>query len=358
MKCSLFHRQIPLKIPLKTALRTVNCVDDLVFVVEADGLIGYGSTSPTVAITGDSIESISETTRTKICPSLKHTEKDNLIYTGCTSANSMVETALYDIWGKRENKSIASLLGQTTNHLISDLTISLNSPEEMVREALIAVKEGFSILKIKVGGDLNEDRRRLEAICAALPSSVRLRLDANQGWDEATAIKIIKEYEKKGYPIDLIEQPLPAYELLGMANVRKSVGIPILADESIFNAKDVKRILEHGSADIINIKLAKCGGITEALTMCKLAEEAGIPCMIGCMIEGPIGILAACHLAASQRIITRIDLDCPMLYKELPGTYATRFKGQDISIGTAPGLGILDCNLEGEATKRLWTLNL
>jgi L-alanine-DL-glutamate epimerase-like enolase superfamily enzyme len=355
MKCSLFHRQIPLKVPFKTALRTVDCVDDLVFVVEEDGIKGYGSASPTVAITGDSIERISETARTKICPSLKKTERGNLPFTGCTSADYMVETALYDLWGKRENKSIASLLGQTTNHLVSDLTISRNNAEEMVRDALAAVQEGFSILKIKVGGDLDEDMHRLEAICAALPASVRLRIDANQGWDEETAIKIIKEYEKKGYPIDLIEQPLPAYELQKMANVRKSVGIPIMADESIFNAKDVKRVIEQGSADIINIKLAKCGGITEALIMCKLAEEAGIPCMLGCMMEGPIGILAACHLAASQRIITRIDLDCPMLYKELPGTYDTSFKNQDISIGTAPGLGILDCDL---TTKPVWTLNL
>ena len=143
-----------------------------------------------------------------------------------------------------------------------------------------------------------------------------------------------------------------------MAHVKNAVELPIMADESIFNSMDVKKILDLDCADIINIKLAKCGGLTEALLMCSLAEEAGVSCMLGCMMEGPIGILAACHLAASQRIITRIDLDGPMLYERLPGKYATLFKGQDISIGSDPGLGIIDCALEETGNKLLWTVAL
>jgi len=362
MKCSLLHRKIPLKHPFKTALRTVDTVDDLVFMLETDGIVGYGSASPTVAITGDSIEKISDTTRYTICPSLGkkmgYQKPTSLSFSGCTSANYLVETALYDLWGKREGKSIASLLGQSYDHLLSDITISRNSAEEMAKDSLEAIENGFSILKIKVGGDLESDMHRLEAICAVLPDTVKLRVDANQSWDEPTAIRIIREYEKKGYPIDLIEQPLPAKDLKGMAAVRNAVGLPIMADESIFNSNDVKNVLALGCADIINIKLAKCGGITEALSMCSLSEEAGVSCMLGCMMEGPIGILAACHLAASQPIITRIDLDGPMLYERLPGRYATLFKGQDIYIGSDPGLGIIDCALEETGNETLWTVTL
>ncbi len=365
-KLSLYTREIPLKTPFKTALRTVESVTDLVLVLNLDGLIGYGSCAPTLQITGDSEERIIASLKEEILPSfgraLDPTQPDRFFehkIISSPSARYMTDTALYDLAAKGAGQSLMRYLGGPESaRLTSDITISLNEPEVMVRDAVKAISMGFRLLKVKVGNDLRKDYERLKAITEAIPSHMSLRIDANQAWSPSQAITIMNSYAESGFPIEFVEQPVSALDLKGLRSVTEQVPYPIMADESVFDSSDAKRIFEEHAADMINIKLSKCGGLGEAVRICELAKQYEKECMIGCMMEGPFGILAAAHLAAAKRVITRVDLDCPMLYEQLEGDFSLDFIGPNILINGGLGLGINDPALDCWKGERLWEVCL
>jgi L-alanine-DL-glutamate epimerase-like enolase superfamily enzyme len=140
--------------------------------------------------------------------------------------------------------------------------------------------------------------------------------------------------------MDLVEQPVHAHDFAGMKFVTSQVHTPILADESVFSAEDAIRLIQERAADLINIKLMKTGGIYEALKICSIAESYGVECMIGCMLEAKISVNAAVHLACAKQIITKIDLDGPVLCKEDPILGGAVFEEQKITVSDVPGLGI------------------
>ena len=233
------------------------------------------------------------------------------------------------------------MLGGRRSEIETDLTVSVNSAEEMVQDSLRAVEQGFRILKIKVGRDGEGDVARMEAIRRAVGPDIRLRVDANQGWSAKQAVRIIRAMEDKGLDIDLVEQPVKAHDFAGMQYVTAEVATPILADESVFSAEDAIRLIEGRAADLINIKLMKTGGIYGALRICAIAETFGVECMIGCMLESKIAVSAAAHLAAAKGIITRADLDGPSLCSEDPYEGGPLYEGPWIRMNRTPGLGIV-----------------
>ena len=170
---------------------------------------------------------------------------------------------------------------------------------------------GYSVLKVKVGDDAELDVERMAAILAVVPKTVTLRLDANQGWTPKEAVKLIRRFEELAYPIQFIEQPVRAWDLEGLKYVRDHVSTPIMADESVFSAKDAMRLIEGGYVDLLNIKLMKCGGIAEAMKIASIAEAKGA-CMIGSMIESSISVAAAAQVAAAHPNIRYFDLDAPL----------------------------------------------
>jgi len=341
---------IPLKTPFKTALRTVDKIDDILVKVTADtGECGYGEAPPTAAITGETKESIRGAVLSCIRPALLGMDLDCFEQVmekldGCivknTSAKAAVDMALYDLRAKSLGLPLWKLLGGARRELETDLTISVNPVEEMVRDSLSAVREGFSILKIKVGKDSGQDVERLLRIREAVGPGVRLRVDANQGWSAKEAVSIIRTLEDKGVAPELVEQPVPAHDLAGMRLVKKSVLTPILADESVFSPEDAVRVLREEAADLLNIKLMKTGGIHGALRICALAESCGVECMTGCMLESKLAVTAAAHLAGAKRVVTRADLDGPALCAYDPYQGGPEFPAGRILLGDAPGLGI------------------
>ena len=347
---------LPLRHPFKTALRTVNAVDDVVVrVVGDDGQMGYGEAPPTAVITGDTIGSIECAVRDFIKPALVGMEIENLDGVmkklhGCilknTSAKAAVDMALYDLWGKRLGAPVYRLLGGARTSFQTDLTISVNPIDEMVRDSLEAVGRGYSILKIKVGKEGKKDVERIAAIRQAVGPEVRIRVDANQGWECKQSVAIISAMEDAGLDIDLVEQPVGAHDLAGMKYVTSRVQTPILADESVFSAQDAVTIIQEGAADLINIKLMKTGGIHEALKICDVAELYGVECMIGCMLESRLSVAAAAHLAAGRGIITRADLDGPSLCSVDPYTGGPVFDEATISMSADPGIGVGDVPCE------------
>ncbi len=341
---------IPLKQPFVTALRRVERLESIVVRVETEsGRIGYGETAPTEAITGENRESISLALR-KLRAHLLGADLHafeaviETIQTTCMdhpNARAAMEIALYDLTAQKAGVPLVTYLGGSIRPLETGITISLGSPEEMVIQALHALEKGHRSLKIKLGSDPREDRERIAAIYEAVGERARLKLDANQGWSVEEAIVFLSAIEDQKIPVELIEQPLPREDLTGLAEVRRHTTVPILVDESVFTLEDAKAVLAAGAADCINIKLDKCGGISEAIRIVDLCAATGVPCMMGCMLEGAVSVGAAAHVAAARpETITMIDLDAPMLCADQPVKGGVVFSGAAITIPDRSGLGI------------------
>ncbi|MEN1942640.1 dipeptide epimerase [Luteimonas sp. MJ293] len=343
--------RVPLKTPFKTALRTVDTVEDIIVSIHTDsGNVGYGEAPATAVITGDTHGSIIEVIRKLIAPRLIGMDVAELnailqlIHTSAernTSAKAAVEIAIYDLWAQLYGAPLYRMLGGGDPALTTDLTISVDYIDKMVADSVSAVDRGFESLKIKVGKEINVDLERVKAIYAAVEGRALLRLDANQGWTAKQAVYAIRTLEDAGVQLELVEQPVKARDIAGLKFVTERVHTPIMADESVFGPSEVIELLRQQAADIINIKLMKTGGISNAIRVADIAALYDVECMIGCMIETSISVAAAVHLAvAKSDIIRKVDLDGPSLCAFDPVDGGVDFNESEISISDAPGLGI------------------
>lgn len=343
--------QIPLRTPFKTALRTVEKIDDVVIQIESDsGLCGYGSAPPTVAITGESKESILATLKHVIEPLLINQSIQNIselcskIQASCTgnsSAKACAEIAVYDLYAQLQNKPLYQVLGGSPALLNTDLTISANDTDIMIADCQDALIRGFSALKIKVGTNSTEDIQRLSRIYQSVAGRASLRIDANQGWTAEQTVTVLQTLENAGMVFELIEQPVQACDVDGLKYIKERVKTPVLADESAFSLIQVKNLIERDAADLINIKLMKAGGLSQAIAIADYCEANNKQCMIGCMLEGSISATAAVHFAiAKKSVISKIDLDGPTLGAFNPIDSNVNFNDAVISVTDTPGLGI------------------
>lgn len=355
------HRA-PLLRPFVTAKRRTEAVDYVVAEVELTcGTVGQGSAAETVAVTGEDAASIMAALHGPLRSALEGVtgtiaELSALIagaLPSATSAKASLEVALHDAWARSLGLPLRALLAPgraggvdpsapssgSRVRLLNDMTVSLEEPDVMARRAAEARADGYRVLKIKLGRDVDEDRRRLAAVLEAVPDA-RLRLDANQGWGVAEAIDVITRLEADGLPVDLVEQPVDAADIAGMARVRAEVATAIMADEAVWTADDARRIVDAGAADLLNIKLAKTGGLQEALALAEVAREAGLECMVGAMMEPKISITAAAHLAAAHPAVTMIDLDSALWFATglPPGGY--RAEDGHLLLEDGPGLAL------------------
>jgi L-Ala-D/L-Glu epimerase len=339
-----------LKNPFITALRRVDYLEDIIVCIECDNdLKGYGECAPTVAITGESKESIHAAITTisqTIMGKNILDDFDTIIKTvhdsirGNNSAKSAIEIALYDLISKEKEIPLYAYLGGNRKDFETDITISLREASLMVQDAIQAKNEGFGALKIKLGSSPKEDIARVINIANALPL-LQLRLDANQAWSVQETIAIMQELEMQKLNIELLEQPIKADDIEGLKKIKESIQTPLLADEAVFNLEQARTILKIGATDLINIKLAKSGGISKALEIAGECRKYGAKCMIGCMLEGPIAITAALHVAsAANDVIKYIDLDAMHLIESNSLKSDIVLDGAKITLGTSFGLGI------------------
>jgi len=349
-KIRLGRISVPLRVPFKTALRRVDSVEDIIVEIHTDkGAVGYGEAPPTGVITGDTAEAIIGAIRGHIAPALMGRDLDDfedvikLVQSAVvhnTSAKAAVDMALYDLYGQSCQLPVHRLLGSARRKITTDITVSVNSPEEMARDALEAVRRGYDTIKVKVGIDPALDVDRLAAIRQAIGPDLRLRIDANQAWSPKEAIRILNRMEEKNLAIELVEQPVNAFDIEGLRAVTAESPIPVLADESVFSPVDALRIMQLHAADMINIKLMKCGGLYPAQQIIAAAEVYGVECMLGCMLEAKVSVNAAVELACAKKAITRIDLDGPVLCSEDPVIGGAVFAEKDITVSDEPGMGI------------------
>lgn len=343
--------KVPLKVPFKTAVRSVTEVHDLVIMIETDrGLIGYGEAPATAVITGDLLGSMRAALdliaprllgkRLRDFNTLLHVLHQSVVHH--SNLKAALEIALYDLRAQSMGVPLYQLLGGGDPQLKTDMTISLNEVDVMVSDALRAVADGFDCLKIKVGGHTwQDDVDSVLAIERAVGERVALRLDANQGWTPKQAVMVIQAIEKAGVALEFVEQPVKADDVAGLKFVTDHTLTPIMADEAVFSSRQALHILATGSADVLNIKLMKAAGISQAIELASLARLHQRTCLMGCMLESVISVTAAAHFAvAHEDVVSYIDLDGPLLCASSPVLGGMRMDGPWIHLPESPGLGI------------------
>lgn len=339
--------QLPLVADFVTSKKRYSVLSYVITeVVSSSGLKGYGESRESVQITGETHESILSVITSRFAPELRgmnpfdieavhHTM--NAVCCGNTAAKSAIDLALFDLMGKISGQPVCRLLGGKLAPAVqTSKAVGLGTIDTVVSEAETLVQQGFSILKLKTGVDPNAEIRMIRSVREAVGKDIRIKLDANQGWRLRDAVKVIGSVED--CDIEVVEQPLPAWDLKGSAELRRLINPPVMLDEGVHGPSDVIRIIDAGAADMINIKLIKTGGIYPALALNSVAEAAGMICQIG-SLDTTIGSAAATHLAMAKSNIQYAEIVGPSRLKQDVAKGLTINKGW-VSTTDGPGYGI------------------
>lgn len=254
-----------------------------------------------------------------------------------STIRSAFDIALYDIAGKAAGLPLYALLGGGKRSFWTDNTIGLGEPETVAKKAVDYMKKGFQAIKVKLGTTKELDVARIKSIRKAIGETLPIRIDANQGWDYHTAVSTLTALEPFG--IEYCEQPIAHWDYENLRRIRQKTLIAIMADESLFDHHDAYKLAVGGCCDYFNIKLAKSGGINNALKINSIAEGAGIKCMVGCMTETRLGLSAAAHLVSARPNIKYADLDGYLFMKEDPIIGGVQYNIGEITITDSPGHG-------------------
>lgn len=354
----------PLVRPFVTAVRRTDHLDVvLVEATDADGRVGWGEAATSWRVTGESAQSVSAVVTGPLGAVIAGRDAGDpelardiaRAVWGNAAARSALACAVADLDARRRGLPLAAALRGDTGatpsptatptsmpsipRIRTDMTLSAAPAEELAARAREHVAAGFGCLKVKASAD-HDTVAGLRAIRAAVGPEVSVRIDANQAWDVDTAIRIIRACEDEGFGVEFVEQPTPAHDLDALARVTAAVDTPIMADESVRTADDVRAIVERGAAALVNLKLAKTGGPAEAIAAARVARQAGLGVVIGCMMESHVGVTASAHLAAALVPDGVHDLDAASWLRRSPIIGGVVAAGEILELGTTPGTGI------------------
>lgn len=333
--------------PYTIAYETVDRCTNLFIRCETDaGLIGLGCAAPDKAVTNETPESVMQDYRSYIEPALRNCDpfryefileklKNNLPES--PSSEAMVDMMLFDLVAKQANVPLYKYLGGYRESISTSITIGIMPVEKTVKKAEEYVGRGFHILKIKGGVNLEEDIEKILKLREKVGKKVQIRFDANQGYTPEQAIYFVEA--TRAANLELIEQPTPRENLESLGKVSRHVHIPVMADESLMNLRDVFRLIRKDLTDMVNIKLMKVGGVSEALYINSVARAAGVEAMIGCMDESALAISAGLHVALSRPNIAYADLDGHLELIGDPAAAAVILKDGILYPTGKPGLG-------------------
>lgn len=344
----------PLDLTLETALTVAYgsypVLNYALLKLETDeGLMGLGEASPDPEVTGETQETVLDALERarpllmdadplQVEPLLRRCRAAIPVFPAALAA---IDMALYDLLGQTLGVPVYQLLGGLARPAIGLYpVIPLDEPTVMAAMSARFVGLGAQIQKVKLGSSPDLDLLRLKEIRAAVGDSIQLRLDINQGWRDAeTALSVIRRLD--GFNVEWIEQPVLAADLPGLTAVAAATDIPIMADESCHTAADALKIVCLGAADMLNIKLMKCGGMSEARKLLAVAEAAGLPCILGSMGESSIGSAAGLHFAAAHPSIVACEVIGPLFITNDPAAgYQIEPSTFQAQVSTAPGLGV------------------
>jgi len=251
---------------------------------------------------------------------------------------SAFDMALYDLAAKNANQPLYIYLGGKKKEIETDLTIGIDTPENMAKTAIQFKQNGVHIIKIKLGKNAKEDIERVQRIRQAVGDDMLLRIDANQGWSFDAASYALQGM--KDYNVQFCEQPMRHWDDDKLPALRKISPIQIMADESVFDHHDAQRLIQNNACDYVNIKFAKSGGIAEAMRIDKICSEKNIPCMMGGMLESRVALTAFAHFVLAHDNVIFYDMDtCLLGHKQDPVVNGVKYKGYFLEIPDLPGIG-------------------
>jgi L-alanine-DL-glutamate epimerase-like enolase superfamily enzyme len=305
----------------------------MVRIIDDDGVEGWGEAAAT-RFYGETLDTVQAAMRTygpllgDDAFQLETIERRlELALRRNAAARAAISAALHDLVARRLGVPVWKMWGlDPANAPRSTFTIGIDTPD-MIRRKVAEAAE-YPILKIKLGSD--RDVELLRTIREA--TDRELRVDANCGWTAVHTVRMLPVLEEFG--VTVLEQPVPPDDLDGLLHVRRAARIPLIADESCVTSADIPGLA--GRVDGINIKLAKCGSLREALRMIAIARSHGMMVMVGCMIESSLGITAAAHVTP---LVDIVDLDGAALLGNDPFVGATITGGQ-VTLPTTAGLGV------------------
>ena len=347
-KIELFRAPMVMRVPLKVAIGLTEVSQSLFVRIHTDtGIAGIGEGNIFPPVVGETAESV-WAVAPSVAQSLIGTDPLDIegrarqmkkMLPHNTTTRSAFEIALWDVLGKAANLPLFAVLGGRQRTIATDNTAGIDTPEVMAERAAGFKARGFEAVKIKLGTDVRTDIARMAAIRAAVGQDFQIRIDANQGWSRTDAMTMLKALE--AYNPALVEQPLVKPDIDGLAMLRKSTRIPLMADESLFDEHDAMRLVAAEACDYFNIKLAKAGGITTALRIDTIGAASGIPCMVGCMTDSGIALSAAAHLVSARENIIFADLDSADMLDVDPVLGGFSYEpGGKLTPKTLPGLGV------------------
>ncbi|MCK8492561.1 dipeptide epimerase [Spirosoma sp. RP8] len=353
----IYPFNIPLKAPITISLGTIEHARNILIEIQTDeSITGWGEGSPFWMIVGETqasgLAAAEDMARLLIGQNPLDIEGCLTILTrylpGHPTTRSAFDMALYDIAAKAAGMPLYQFLGGSKRTLVTDETIYINTPERMAEDAVRIYKNGAQAIKIKLGTTLKADIDRLYAIEKALMElgddsrdyyKVPYRIDANQGWDYVTASAVLYQTRFIDHQFQYCEQPVRKQDLHHLAKLKSEGNVPIMADESLFDATDAIRLVREEAVDYFNIKLSKSGGIFEALNINAIGEAAGIPCMIGCMSESRLALTANAHFASARQNVRFYDLDGCFEHALDPIYGGITYNGYQITLPDTPGIG-------------------
>ncbi|HHY18514.1 MAG TPA: dipeptide epimerase [Firmicutes bacterium] len=346
-KANVYSISVPKKSVFAVAYAVRKAAESIIVCLHTDtGLIGVGEAVPVKEVTGESKKEVYLQLK-DFCQAIEGFDFQNheeileeakIVFANMPSALCAIDTAIWDIKGQLLKKPLYKIWGGAKDFCQASFSLGILPIEETLEETEELVTKGISHLKYKIGLNIHEDIRRIKKVRENYPN-IKIYLDANQGYTVKEALEVVRELAT--YQIELMEQPVAKEDLEGLIKVAQNSSFPIVADEAIQDPPSLDRLLQIGTVPIINIKLMKCGGPSNALSMMQTAKNAGISVMIGCMIETRVGITTGLHVAQSQDIVQYIDLDgCWDLSEDIVSQGGAILESGKEYVSNGTGLGV------------------
>jgi L-alanine-DL-glutamate epimerase-like enolase superfamily enzyme len=344
----IYKSPIGLKEPFVISLGPLSHAQNVVVAIRTGcGLLGFGECSPFLTINGESMDTcfIVGQYLARVLKGRNVLDiagclavMDKTIY-GNASIKSAFDMALYDIASQHAGLPLYKYLGgRNDKHIHTDYTVSIGDPAKMAADALKIREQGFTVIKVKLGGTREDDVERIRLIRRAVGMDIPLRIDANQGWQVDEAVGTLQALQP--FNIQLCEEPVPRWAFMELPRIRRESPIPVMADESCCNHHDAARLLQLGACDMFNIKLGKSGGIYNALKIMDIARAGNIPLQIGGFLESRLAFTASAHLALTGDLVIHYDFDTPLMFVDDPVTGGITYGPQGtVTVPDTPGLG-------------------